>query len=72
MTTLVWKTNYSNPYESHHMPMRYGIEETFSQALQRERRFYDSMIKGKPQATDSYTVEELEAMGMIGLYKEEK
>lgn len=39
--------------------------------LKEHRDLWDRFIKGRPQATDTYTVEELETMGMSGLYKED-
>lgn len=63
-------TNFVNPYRIDHSPMRL-FGQPWKDALESEKRLYDSMIKGRPQATDAYSVEELEAMGMIGLYKEE-
>ncbi len=68
--SLVWMTNFVNPYRIDHSPMcLFG--QSWKDALESERRLYDSMTKGRPQATEVYTVEELEDMGMIGLYKEE-
>lgn len=68
---LEWKTNYTNPYKHNHMPMVMG-NESYLDALRRERELYDRFIKGRPQATDTYTVEQLEAMGMIGLYEQKE
>lgn len=65
------------------MCLRYlGVEEMNSEIerLKSELDDYKSRalywrgecdIKGKPQPTDSYTVEQLEANGIYGLYKEE-
>lgn len=68
---LVWKTNYTNPYKPLHSPLTAG-NENFLQALQREKDLYDRFVKGRPQAIDTYSVEELEAMGTIGLYEDVK
>lgn len=68
---LEWKTNYANPYDPEHWPSPES-GETHLQALRREREFYDRFIKGRPQATGTYTVEQLEAMGMIGLYEQKE
>lgn len=68
--SLVWKTNFGNPYKPNYSPMPFS-GETIIQALCRERRIFDSMIKGRPKGSKTCTVEELEAMGMVGLYREE-
>lgn len=66
---LVWRTNFKNPYELLYTPSTLG-DETYAEALNHARALYDRFIKGRPQATDAYTVEELESMGMIGLYED--
>lgn len=68
---LEWKTNYTDPYKPNHKPMTFG-NESYLDAIRRERELYDRFIKGRPQATDTYTVEQLEAMGMIGLYEQKE
>lgn len=68
---LEWKTNFTNPYKALHTPIILS-GESYLDALRRERELYDRLIKGRPQATDTYTVEQLEAMGMIGLYEQKE
>lgn len=69
---LVWETNFHNPYVNPEWTLRGSIDETFEKALERDKALYDSMITGPPKATDTCTVEQLEDMGMVGLYREEK
>lgn len=70
---LVWKTNFHNPYVNPERTRRESIDESsFDNALRNDKAFYGSMIKGPPKATDTYTVEQLEDMGMVGLYREEQ
>lgn len=61
---LVWKTNTGDPYSHNYMEAMPVQGETYEQV-------FDSMIQGRPKATDVFTVEQLEDMGMIGLYAEE-
>jgi hypothetical protein len=45
-------------------------DQTYLQALQHDRDLYNRLIKGRPQATSTYTTEQLEEMGMVGLYED--
>lgn len=66
-----WVTNSPNPYEPGYLPVRLK-HETMRDAVLRDRYLWDRTIKGRPQATDNtYTVEQLEEMGMYGLYEED-
>lgn len=37
-------------------------------AWKRHMEWIDAGVIGRPEATDTYTVEQLEAMGMVGIY----
>ena len=43
--------------------------ETHFQAWIRNKQWLSDKILGKPQATDFHSVEELEQMGYVGVYK---
>jgi len=45
--------------------------ETPEQARQRWFQWIGNKVIGRPKATESHTVEELEAMGLIGIYSRE-
>ena len=47
-------------------------EEDYGKIIERPKlkcRADKKMIKGRPQATKTYTIEELESMDMIGIYE---
>lgn len=71
MNNLVWVTNFANPFSpTYRAVTAYG--EPQHDAIERDRQIWNSFIKGRPRATDTYSVEELEAMGMHGLYKRDE
>jgi len=45
------------------------IDETEQDAWERQKAWLSDKIIGRPKATDMYTVEQLEAMGLVGVYK---
>lgn len=51
-----------------HVVTREG--ETQTQAWQRHQQWLKGKAIGKPQATQKYTVSELEEMDMVGVYSE--
>ncbi len=61
---MKWLTN-------HHPDERYiavGLNETSDHAIQRQRQWLKGKVIGEPQATASYTVEQLKAQGYVGVY----
>lgn len=44
------------------------MHETPKEAWQNYLSWLDNKIIGRPQATEKYTVEQLEEMGMVGVY----
>jgi hypothetical protein len=63
---MQWVTNAAKQVTTSTVYCMYG--ETHQQALERERKFRKRLIQGSPKATTTYTIEQLEDMGMIGLY----
>jgi hypothetical protein len=47
------------------------IGETLGQAVAKKRRQLSGKIIGPPKATPEYTVEQLETMGLVGVYEPE-
>lgn len=59
---MKWLTNDIDvTKKSDHVPMIGRNEENYWQ-------WRNALIVGEPKATNEYTVEQLKAMGMIGLY----
>jgi hypothetical protein len=54
------------------LPITATTVEDVQRENERIRKFYASLIMGRPQATEKYTVEELEEMGYKGYYREEE
>ena len=48
------------------------IMETRTEALAREREFRAGLVTGPPKATEQFTISELYAQGIIGLYAPER
>ena len=55
-------SNSQNPYSNDALMMP-------PEELRELRKLVSGFVVGPPQATDAYTVEELEAAGLIGLYE---
>jgi hypothetical protein len=62
-------SNTHNPKDKFAMTYisRYS-DETPQQAWENYLRWLDGKIIGRPQATEAYTVEQLESIGMVGVY----
>ena len=65
---LVFVTNHCFSNESLYGTTVDGLADVTPQINQWAQGF----IKGRPQATEAKTVEELEAQGIVGLYKQEE
>lgn len=42
--------------------------QSVEEAWEKLQRFLQGKIVGRPKETDTYTVEELEAIGLVGIY----
>ena len=69
-------TNTHDPkdIENAKMSLALSFEDMYDQkgresAWQRHLDYLSDKFIGRPQATTTYTVEQLEAMGMVGVYK---
>lgn len=59
-TSLEWVTNhYRHQSEEYHSPAE----------KEQEQSLYRQFVLGPPKATDTYTVQQLLAMKMVGFYK---
>jgi len=66
---MKWLSNGKPPSER---PWDNYLNGTLEERLiksKESRKWYESCIVGKPQATETYTVEQLENMGMVGYYR---
>lgn len=69
---MKWLTNISDPRRKEARALIQTIlNETPEQAWQRQERYLAGKIIGDPKATDRYSVDELKAMGMVGVYNKE-
>jgi len=67
---LKWVTNTQDPRLPNALIyVTPAWEETHEQAQANYREFLRGKTIGRPQATQALTVEQLEAMGMVGLYE---
>jgi len=48
-----------------------SADETQAQAIAAHHRWLDGKVIGRPQATKFYSVEQLEARGVVGVYLDE-
>lgn len=68
MSRLVWVTNFANPFSPDYQTNT-SPGESHRDAVENDQRIWNALIKGRPKATSAFSVGELEAMGMHGLYK---
>lgn len=73
MSTLKWITNSENPYTLNGKKeiLRTGALLDNPHYLEEQRQYLASKILGPPHATQEYSVKELQAMELIGVYEEE-
>lgn len=70
--TLVFLSNTYNPNaEDAFTYVRRRPHETPTEAWQHKLEWLSDKIIGEPQATEHYTVEQLKAMNMVGVYSKE-
>ncbi len=68
-----WLVNMHNPrLPDHWMTVAAYFHETPQEAIAREARYLEGKVIGEPKATDTYTVEQLTAMGTVGIYEPER
>ena len=63
MSKLKWLTNTRDP--------KNFSGDTLHRQEQEALEYLENKIIGRPKATERYSVEELEAMGLVGVYKED-
>lgn len=64
-----WLTNTFDPSKPDAELYICGLSgETWEQAIERERHYLSDKIIADPKATEYYTVEQLEEIGMVGVY----
>jgi len=66
---MKWLTNLYNPRRPDawcHIARRH--DETLLQAYSRHKEWLEDKIIGRPKATDTHSVAELEAMDLVGIY----
>ena len=64
-----WLTNTYNPSKPDYwMSIIPFHGQTYEEAEKMQRDFLQNAVIGRPKATDKYTVEQLEVMGMVGVY----
>ena len=63
-----WLTNGANPKTAGPQDVARLTHETPEQALERYQAYARGKVIGPPQATPTYTVEELEMQGVVGIY----
>jgi hypothetical protein len=64
---MKWISNGPKQPNENNTIAKYG--ESIFDAIKHVKQWQSQFIVGRPKPTDSHTVEELEAMGLIGLYK---
>jgi len=69
MKFMKWISNTAKKTDLFNVPTLIG--QTREEALRYYQNWRSQLIEGDRQATDSYSVAELKAMGMIGLYEQE-
>ena len=69
---MKWLTNTHDPNDPH-APMYVvrTLDETYEGAWRNHCEYLSDKIIGRPQATSKYAVEQLEEMGMVGVYARE-
>jgi hypothetical protein len=68
---MKWLTNMHDPrMDGHGMYVTRMSDESIQEAQIRERRWLHGKIIGDPQPTSAYTVEELKAINIVGIYCE--
>ena len=66
---MKWLSNLHDPRLPDHAPMVHRmVDETPEEAARHEKEWLEGKIIWQPKATESYTVEQLEAMHMVGIY----
>ena len=60
-------TNASKYINEETVSLRIG--RTVIEVIAEEKRFREGLVTGSPKETEKYTSEELERMGLIGLYR---
>lgn len=66
---LKWLTNTIDPKTATTYDMFVRLGETPNQAFRRFQDFMQGKVIGLPKATSAYTVEQLQAMKMVGVYE---
>ena len=67
---MEWLTNYHDPSdEAFAMAVVVTVGETQAQAVENVRRWLANKIIGEPWASEFYTVEQLKASHMVGVYR---
>lgn len=67
---MEWLTNLHDPRRiDHDAYIKKESGETMQEAKERQQRFLQGKIIGKPKASSAYTVEQLEAMHTVGIYQ---
>ncbi|MEM1368490.1 MAG: hypothetical protein AAGG02_10820 [Cyanobacteria bacterium P01_H01_bin.15] len=61
-------TNHANPETFKPWDLIRGFEQSEEDALREFESWLKDKIVGEPRATESYSVEELKDMGMVGIY----
>ena len=75
ITNMRWITNTTDP--KHHLAYSYITSiripgESREDAWKHFQSFLEGKVLGSPKATEAYTTEQLTAMGMVGVYEEER
>lgn len=69
---MKWLTNIYNPNRPDAFQYIYSeLGESIDQAWSNHLEWLKDKIILEPKATDTYTVEQLEEMGMVGVYSRE-
>lgn len=66
LTNLYDPTRYDAPWRVQRL-----MNETYMEAWEREKRYLADKVIGRPNETVDYSVEELERMGMVGVYSKD-
>ncbi len=66
---MKWLSNIHDPKDPQaQMYVARSFHETPEEAWAHHQEWLKGKVIGEPQATEAYTVEQLKAMGMVGVY----
>ena len=67
---MEWLTNYHDPSDKFfELSVMRMSDETQAQAVANARHWLSDKIIGQPKATEFYTVGQLKAFGIVGVYR---